>query len=95
MKHKGLALLALGLAALMATVGILNAAPTQYEMEWWGVDGGGGTLSDGIYSLSGTVGQPDVSPALKGGTYRLVGGYWYGVGAEYRIYLPLVLKAFP
>ena len=54
----------------------------------------GGTLSAGTYSLSGTAGQPDVGPALENGTYRLVGGYWYGVEAEqwYELYLPSVLR---
>ena len=94
MGTKQLAPLALCLVTLLTMVGILNAAPTQYELDWWSVDGGGGTLSDGTYSLSGTVGQPDVGPALEGGTYRLVGGFWYGKGAEqwYELYLPSVLR---
>jgi len=94
MKQKRLTLLVLGLIILLATAGILNAAPAQYAMDWWTVDGGGGTLSGGTFSLSGTVGQPDVGPALEGGTYHLVGGYWSGIGAvqHYEVYLPSLIR---
>ena len=96
MKHTRIAPLALGLVALVATVGILNAAPDAYEISWWTVDGGGGTLSEGAYSLSGTVGQPDAGQALSGNGYTLVGGFWYGVAAPewYDLYLPVVLRSY-
>ena len=94
MKQKRVTRLVLGLVTLWAMVGIVNAAPAQYEMDWWTVDGGGGTLSGGTYSLSGTVGQADVGPAMEGGPYRLVAGYWYGAAAEqsYKLYLPSMLR---
>jgi hypothetical protein len=39
---------------------------------------GGGALNStgGVYSLSGTIGQPDASGPLSGGTYSVVGGFW-------------------
>lgn len=96
MKQKRLTLLALGLVTLLATVGFLDAAPTQYAMDWWTVDGGGGTSGGGTYSLGGTVGQSDAGSALEGGTYRLAGGYWYGAGPElwYELYLPSVIRNY-
>jgi len=30
----------------------------------------------GIYVVSGTIGQPDASGPLSGGSYTLVGGFW-------------------
>jgi hypothetical protein len=30
----------------------------------------------GVYSVSGTVGQPDASGAMSGGGYSLTGGFW-------------------
>ena len=51
-------------------------------VRWWTVDGGGGTLTSGSYSLSGAVGQADAGAALDSNGYMLVGGYWYGAGEE-------------
>jgi hypothetical protein len=85
----------LALIALLAAVGILNAAPTALDISWWTVDGGGGTLSDGTFSLSGTVGQSEAGAALENDGYSLVGGYWYGAGEEeqwYTLFLPAVIR---
>jgi len=46
-----------------------------FEINWYTVDGGGGTSTGGPFTLSGTVGQPDAG-ALAGGSYTLVGGFW-------------------
>jgi hypothetical protein len=96
MKRKRLAPLALAVFTLLVTVGILNAAPDAYEISWWTVDGGGGTLNEGAYSLSGTVGQPDAGSALTRNGYTLVGGFWYGVAAPawYDVHLPVVLRSY-
>ena len=62
-------------------------------LQWWTVDGGGGALSAGDYTLAGTVGQPDAGPTLSNGVYSLTGGFWPGVTAleRYPVYLPLVV----
>lgn len=55
----------------------LSATAQPYSINWFTVDGGGGTSSGGIYSLSGTIGQPDANHnAMVGGTYSLTGGFW-------------------
>ena len=48
----------------------------QYSMDWYKISGGGGTSTNGRYSLSGTIGQPDASVAMTGGNYSLTGGFW-------------------
>jgi hypothetical protein len=48
----------------------------SYSINWYKVAGGGGTSTNGQYSLSGTIGQPDASGALSGGGYTVVGGFW-------------------
>lgn len=63
-----------------------------YDLSWSTVDGGGGTSSGGTFSLSGTVGQPDASTAMTGGTYTLRGGFWAGIAPEYNIDLPIVIR---
>ncbi len=56
------------------------------------MDSGGGVSGSSSYTLQGTVGQPDASPALTSSSYTLLGGFWCGGAAQYRIYLPLVVR---
>lgn len=68
-----------------------------YDLTWSTIDGGGGTSAGGVYALSGTAGQPDAGPAMRGGAYTLVGGFWIGgvpATSPSKIYLPLVLRAY-
>ena len=53
-------------------------APAQlYSVDWYTIDGGGGSSTGGVYSVSGTIGQPDATQTpLTGGSYSLVGGFW-------------------
>ena len=61
-------------------VGLLLALPTlhaqTYSIDWWKIAGGGGTSTGGVYSVSGTVGQPDASGPLTNGQYSVTGGFW-------------------
>jgi hypothetical protein len=88
----GMALLALAALLLLAGAAWANG-PADYTLDWWTVDGGGGTWSDagGQYELGGTGGQPDAR-VWGDDDYTLTGGFWGGAAAQYRIYLPLVLK---
>lgn len=52
----------------------------QYSIDWHTIDGGGSTSTGGVYSVSGTIGQPDAG-LLSGGSYTLVGGFWGIVSA--------------
>jgi len=51
-------------------------ALAQYSIPWHTVDGGGGTSTGGVYSVSGTIGQPDAGPVMTNGPYSLIGGFW-------------------
>ena len=63
-----------------------------YDLTWNTIDGGGGMFSTGgVYSLGGTISQPDAG-SMSGGLYTLVGGFWGGITTRYNIYLPLILK---
>jgi hypothetical protein len=48
----------------------------SYSIDWYKISGGGGTSSNGQYTLSGTIGQPDASGAISGGQYSVTGGFW-------------------
>jgi hypothetical protein len=47
----------------------------QFSLDWSTIDGGGGTSTGGVYTVTGTIGQPDVG-TLIGGNYTLEGGFW-------------------
>jgi hypothetical protein len=53
-----------------------SASAQTYSINWYKIAGGGGTSSNGPYSLSGTIGQPDASTTMTGGNYSLTGGFW-------------------
>jgi hypothetical protein len=59
------------LALLLAA----NALAQNYSIDWFTVDGGGGTSTGGVFSLSGTIGQPDAGH-MNGGDFTLDGGFW-------------------
>ena len=48
-----------------------------YAIPWSTIDGGGGTSTGGVYSVSGTIGQPDASSTpMTNGQYSVTGGFW-------------------
>ena len=70
---------------LHALVGLIvlramGARAQPYDLSWFTVDGGGGTSTGGVYSVSGTIGQPDAG-VMSGGGYALTGGFWGVVAA--------------
>ena len=95
-------LLTLTLAALMALLLLSQPLqadePREYGLTWWTVDGGGGTLRDmgSRFILSGSIGQPDAGPPLRGGAYTVAGGFWpLAAPLETRLYLPTLLRRAP
>ena len=46
------------------------------SIDWHKVAGGGGTSTGGVNAVTGTIGQPDASGAMTGGSYSLTGGFW-------------------
>ena len=52
----------------------------SYSIDWFTADGGGGSSTGGVYSVSGTIGQPDAG-VMSGGNYALAGGFWSLVAA--------------
>jgi hypothetical protein len=72
-----------------------RALSAGYDLSWWTVDGGGGSVSDeaSSYALGSTLGQPD-AVGWEGSRYTLTGGFWSGALVAYGTYLPLVLRDF-
>ena len=62
---------------LLLCAGLPAALQAQsYSIDWYTVDGGGGTSTGGVYSVSGTIGQHDAGGPMTGGSYSLTGGFW-------------------
>ena len=62
------------LKALLCGAILAARFPTaQVQAQGFTIDGGGGT--GGVYSVSGTIGQPDAG-TFAGGTYKVEGGVW-------------------
>lgn len=59
---------------VLLTVSIANA---EYRIDWYTIDGGGGTSAGGPYQVVGTIGQPDAGYHYKA-PYELLGGFWVG-----------------
>ena len=52
----------------------------SYSIDWHTIDGGGGTSTGGVYTVSGTIGQPDAG-RMSGGSYTVDGGFWGVIAA--------------
>jgi len=58
-------------ALLIPTLGLAQ----QYSIDWYKIAGGGASTG-AAYQVTGTIGQPDASMAMSGGSYSLTGGFW-------------------
>jgi len=61
--------------AFLFLMGAAASHAQTYSIDWFTIDGGGGTSSGGNFSVTGTIGQPDAG-TLTGGSYSLRGGFW-------------------
>jgi len=69
------------LAALCIALCSAPALAQPFSIDFFTIDGGGGTSSGGGFTLSGTIGQPDAG-TLSGGGFTLTGGFWGVAAAE-------------
>jgi hypothetical protein len=63
------------LALLLLLLFAVAVRAQTYSIDWFTIDGGGGTSTGGVYSVSGTIGQPDAGH-MSGGAFTLDGGFW-------------------
>jgi hypothetical protein len=92
MKTKTL-FLVLVLALFLGAAGAALAQGDGVELPRRVLGGGASDSAAGNVILRATLGQPVVGVvASSGGEVALGQGFWHGGVAEYRIYLPLVLR---
>ncbi|HWY73975.1 MAG TPA: hypothetical protein VN281_00075 [Verrucomicrobiae bacterium] len=53
-----------------------GSARAQFSIDWFKVAGGGGTSTNSIYSVSGTIGQLDAGTPMTNGQFSVTGGFW-------------------
>jgi len=63
-------------AGLILLSSLIVASAQNYSIDWFTIDGGGGTSAGGNFSLSGTIGQTDAGTTMTGGGFSLTGGFW-------------------
>jgi hypothetical protein len=64
------------LPVFAACLGLTAQASAQsFNIDWFTIDGGGGTSVGDSYSLSGSIGQSDAG-TMSGGGFSLEGGFW-------------------
>jgi hypothetical protein len=79
-------------AALAAGLFLAGTAGAQnYAIDWFTIDGGGGTSTGGVFALSGTIGQPDAGQ-MTNGPYSLAGGFWGVVALQTAGAPPLLVE---
>jgi hypothetical protein len=91
-KRKAMVWTVLLLACALVATGVV-AAPAATTVDRWVIGGGGGHIEAAGRALDGTIGQPVVGWVQSAG-YELSSGFWGGL-ANYRVYLPLVVRNGP
>lgn len=61
---------------------VTSCADAQFAIDWFAIDGSGGTSTGGEYSLSGSTGQADAAVTMTGGDYAMDGGFWSNPAAD-------------
>jgi len=89
MKNLLLTFLAAGILAWL----VPQSAAQSYTIDWFTIDGGGGTSTGGAYSVSGTIGQPDAGK-MSGGNFTIDGGFWGIIAAVQTPGAPLLTIRF-
>jgi ABC-type transport system substrate-binding protein len=80
------------LALLLLAGSVLAMDSENYSLDWFTlITGSGGSTDSANYAVSFTVGQTVIGDP-DSANYASCLGYWCGGAAEYKIYLPLVLR---
>jgi hypothetical protein len=62
--------------ATLLLAGAASLRAQSFSLDWFTIAGGGGTSTGGVYSVSGTIGQPDAGATMTNGQYSVTGGFW-------------------
>ncbi len=68
-----------GFCALLLTH--VGGRAQNYSIDWYSIDGGGGTSTGATFSVSGSIGQADAGK-MSGGSFSVDGGFWSIVAVQ-------------
>ena len=88
MKRKVILIL---ISSLIAAVPVLAQVSSTYDLSWHVIGSGGGKMMSAGYALQGTIGQV-ATGSMRSPNHALCSGFLCSAEAEYRVYLPLLLK---
>ena len=93
LQHPGWRLVLALVLVLALAGGVIAAVPDTFEIAWFTVDSGGGSMSGSGYTIDGTIGQPDAA-STSGGGYTLDGGFWnpQNAASSSRLFIPLLVR---
>jgi hypothetical protein len=74
MKHKWF--LSWRLSSLAITVGGFQLRAHPITIDWYKIAGGSAVSTNSQYGVSGTIGQSDAGPEMRGGRFSATGGFW-------------------
>ena len=96
MKTRLMAAAGVLLALLLLAGSALAMRSTNYWLDWFTplTGGGGGPAASAGYAVNLTVGQTAIGLSGSAG-YAAGLGYWVGAGAQFKTYLPLVVRNGP
>ncbi len=88
-----LLLLALATLLLLMAGSVGAMFSDNYRLDWFTplTSGGGGAADSTNYVINLTVGQTAIG-ASSSASYNVGLGYWYGAVAQYKVFLPIVLR---
>jgi hypothetical protein len=93
MKRTMIVLALLVVLLLLTTISVMAMSSANYQLNWFTplTTGGGGPSHSDTYYANFTVGQTVIG-AAKSTHYGVMLGYWYGIGAWIKSFLPLILR---
>jgi hypothetical protein len=82
--------------AEFALVAVLTLKAENHSIDWSTIDGGSGTSTGGLFTVTGTIGQPDAG-TMTGGNFSVTGGFWalYAVQTPGAPWLTITLNSQP
>lgn len=90
-KQRKIVLAVLALGSLLLISGAM-LAPSAYEITRYVIAGGGSRVEGTGYGVISTMGQGAVGNFGTSANYGACGGFWCGGMAEFKVFLPLILR---